>query len=66
MLGLSLWVLWPALLVCGLDLWLFRRLDWRSLLLGTAWVLLMLLMVMSMAALQPAYLRPAVELQSPL
>lgn len=66
MLGLSLWVLWPALLVCGLDLWLFRRLDWRSLLLGTAWVLLMLLIVMSMAALQPANLRPAVELQSPL
>ncbi len=66
MLGLSLWVLWPALLVCGLDLWLFRRLDWRSLLLGTAWVLLMLLMVMFMAALLPAYLRPAVELQSAL
>ncbi len=66
MLGLSLWVLWPALLVCGLDLWLFRRLDWRSLLVGAAWVLLMLLMVLSMAAQQPAYLRPAVEVQSPL
>ncbi|WP_031569988.1 hypothetical protein [Rheinheimera texasensis] len=66
MLGLSLWVLWPALLVCGLDLWLFRRLDWRSLLLGTAWVLLMLLMVMSMAALQPANVLQTVGGQSPL
>lgn len=61
MLGLSLWVLWPALLVCGLDLWLFRRLDWRSLLLGAVWLLLMLLVVLSMAAQQPAYVLPAVE-----
>ncbi len=66
MLGLSLWVLSPALLICGLDFWLFRRLDWRSLLLGSGWVLLMLLVVLSMAAQQPADLRPAVELQSPL
>lgn len=66
MLGLSLWVLSPVLLICGLDLWLFRRLDWRSLLLGSVWVLLMLLMLLSMAALQPADLRPAVELQSSL
>ncbi len=66
MLSLSLWVFLPALLVCGLDFWLFRRLDWRSLLLGSGWVLLMLLVVLSMAAQQPADLRPAVELQSPL
>lgn len=48
MLGLSLWVFWPALLICSLDWWLYRRLDWRSLLLATVWVLLMLLMVWSM------------------
>ncbi|MFC0049437.1 hypothetical protein [Rheinheimera tilapiae] len=45
MLGLSLWVIWPALLLGGLDWWLFRRLDLRSLVLVTGWILLMLLFV---------------------
>lgn len=58
MLGLSLWVLWPAILVCGLDFWLFRRLDWRSLLLGSGWVLLMLVVVLSITAQQSVYLQP--------
>jgi hypothetical protein len=47
MLGLSLWIIWPALLLSGLDWWLFRRLDKRSLILAGGWLLLMSIFVLT-------------------
>ncbi len=47
MLTLTLWVIWPALLLWGVDWWLFRRLDAPGLLLGAGWVLLMLVFVLT-------------------
>jgi len=43
MLGLSLWIIWPAVLVCSLDWWLYRRTDARMLALVGGWLLLMLI-----------------------
>lgn len=43
MLGLSLWIIWPALLVWSLDWWLYRRPDSRMLALAGGWLLLMLI-----------------------
>lgn len=47
MLGLSLWVIWPALLVWGVDWWLYRRLDLKNLALLLGWLLLMLAVVLT-------------------
>ncbi len=42
MLALSLWVIWPALLVFALDYWVYRRPDPRMMILVLCWLLLML------------------------
>lgn len=47
MLGLSLWVIGPAMIVWGVDLWLYRRLDVKNLVLLLGWILLMLVVVLT-------------------
>jgi len=42
MLGLSLWIIWPAVLVSSVDWWLYRRADARMAVLVGFWLLVML------------------------